>query len=313
MGVEYRDYYKILGVDKTATTEEIGKAYKKLARKFHPDLNQGDKGAEERFKDINEAHEVLKDKEKRRLYDQLGPNWQNGQNFKHPPGFENVRFEFGGMGHGDSGFSDFFEILFGGGGGRSFSGNFGGGAFDDAGFGRRRPRKGQDVEVAFLLSLEEAFNGGKKTVTLTGAPGSAQRSLEVNIPSGVRNGARIRLAGQGHAGSQGGPAGDLFLKAEIAAHPLFKLDDADVIYDLHIPPWDAALGARITIPTLSGQVALTIAPGTGSGKKLRLRGKGLGSGKNKGDQLVRIFIDVSEPDGPETRRLWETLRAACSG
>ncbi|MDR3176154.1 MAG: J domain-containing protein [Desulfovibrio sp.] len=315
MGVEYKDYYKILGVGKTATTEEIGKAYKKLARKFHPDLNQGDKGAEERFKDINEAHEVLKDKEKRRLYDQLGPNWQNGQNFQRPPGFENVRFEFGGMGQGDSGFSDFFEVLFGGKGGSPFSGSFGGGAFDEAGFasGRRRPRKGQDVEVALRLSLEEAFNGGKKTITLTGAPGSAQRSLEVNIPSGVRNGARIRLAGQGNPGSQGGPAGDLFLKTEISAHPLFKLDDADVIYDLHIPPWDAALGARITIPTLSGQVSLNIAPGTGSGKKLRLRGKGLGSGKNKGDQLVRIFVDVAEPDGPETRRLWEALRAACAG
>ncbi|MDR1488985.1 MAG: J domain-containing protein [Desulfovibrio sp.] len=313
MGVEYKDYYKILGVDKTATTEEIGKAYKKLARKFHPDLNQGDKGAEERFKDINEAHEVLKDKEKRRLYDQLGPNWQNGQNFQRPPGFENVRFEFGGMGGGDSGFSDFFETLFGG--GRTFSGSFGGGGFDEAGFGpgRRRPRRGQDVEAALSLSLEEAFNGGKKTITLTAAPGSAQRSLEVNIPPGVRNGARIRLAGQGNPGSLSGPAGDLFLKVGIAAHPLFKLDDADVIYDLHIPPWDAALGARITIPTLSGQVSLNIAPGTGSGKKLRLRGKGLGSGKNKGDQLVRIFIDVPEPDGPETRRLWEALRAARAG
>ncbi|MDR0826481.1 MAG: J domain-containing protein [Desulfovibrio sp.] len=311
MSMEYKDYYKILGIGKNASAEEIGKAYKKLARKHHPDLNQGDKGAEERFKDINEAHEVLKDQEKRRLYDQLGPNWQNGQNFQRPPGFENVRFDFGGMGQGGSGFSDFFETLFGGGGGRGFSGGFGGGSpFEGAEFGPRHsaPRKGRDVEAGLRLSLEDAFNGGKKTITLAGGPGAAQRSLEVNIPAGVKNGGRIRLSGQGDQGSPGAPAGDLFLKVDIAPHPHFKLDDTDVIYDLHIPAWDGALGAKVTIPTLSGQVALNIAPGTGSGKKLRLRGKGLGSGKNRGDQLVRIFIDVTEPAGAEERKLWESLR-----
>ncbi|MDR0339327.1 MAG: J domain-containing protein [Desulfovibrio sp.] len=320
MSVEYKDYYKILGVDKNASQEDIAKAYKKLARKHHPDLNQGDKKSEERFKEVNEAHEVLKDPEKRKMYDQLGPNWQHGQNFQRPPGFENMRFNFSGSG-GDfssSGFSDFFETLFGG-GGRGFSGaSFGGGAFGGSPFGgadfggygafSQQPRKGRDVEAGLALTLEEAFHGGKKALTLSGAPGAAPRSLEVNIPAGVKNGARIRLSGQGDPGAMGGPGGDMYLKVSILPHQHFLLDDADVIYDLHLPPWDAALGAKVTVPTLSGKVELDIKAGTSSGKKLRLRGKGLGSGKNKGDQFVRVNIDVPEASGKEARRLWEELR-----
>ena len=317
MAVEYKDYYKILGLDKSASHDDIAKAYKKLARKHHPDLNQGDKNSEERFKEVNEAHEVLKDPEKRRMYDQLGPNWQHGQNFQRPPGFENAQFDFGG-----SGFSDFFETLFGG-GGRGFSGasfggaNFGGsspfGAGAHQGFGsggfnfEPRAGKGRDVEAKLALTLEEAFHGGKKNLTLSGAPGQAPRSLEVNIPAGVRNGARIRLAGQGDAGVAGGPAGDMYLKVSIQPHQHFTLDDLDVIYDLHIAPWDAALGAEVTVPTLSGKVELKVKPGTGSGKKLRMRGKGLGSGKNKGDQIIRVSIDVHEP-GSEAQKLWKELK-----
>ena len=314
MSVEYKDYYKILGVEKSAPKEEISKAYKKLARKHHPDLNQGDKKSEERFKEITEAYEVLKDPEKRKMYDQLGPNWQHGQNFQRPPGFENMHFDFSGMGGGASGFSDFFETLFGGGRGFSSSGfsgaQFGGSGFGGQGFGgfSQQPRKGRDVEARLPLTLEEAFHGGKKAITLSGAPGSGPRSLEVNIPAGVKNGARIRLAGQGDPGAMGGPAGDMFLKVAIEAHKLFSLDDADIMYDLHLSPWDAALGATVTVPTLSGMVELKIASGTGSGKKLRLRGKGLGSGKNKGDQFVRIAIDVPEAATPEARELWEKLR-----
>jgi curved DNA-binding protein len=317
MSVEYKDYYKTLGVAKNASAEDINKAYKKLARKYHPDLNQGDKKAEEQFKAVNEAHEVLKDPEKRKLYDQLGPNWKDGQNFQRPPGFENMHFNFGGSGaqFGGSGFSDFFETLFGGGGRGFSSANFGGGQFGGSSFGGgefggfgQRPRRGRDVEAKLTLTLEEAYYGGKKNLTLSGAPGSPQRSLEVNIPAGVKAGARIRLAGQGDPGAMGGPAGDMFLKVAIHPHSHFSLDDADVIYDLHLMPWDAALGAKVPVPTLSGKVELSIKPGTGSGKKLRLRGKGLGSGKTKGDQLVRICIDVPEPATDESRKLWESLR-----
>lgn len=312
MAVEYKDYYKILGVSKTASVDEINKAYKKLARKYHPDLNQSDKKAEERFKEVNEAHEVLKDPEKRKMYDHLGPNWQNGQNFQRPPGFENAHFNFGGPGgggFGGSGFSDFFETLFGG--GRGFAGgqSFGGSPFE-GGFGNysRQPRKGQDVEANLSLTLEEAFHGGKKSLTLSGAPGSPPRAFEVAIPAGVKNGARIRLTGQGDSGMSGGPAGDMYLKVAIQSHQDFILDDADILYDLHLAPWDAALGCKATVPTLSGKVEISIAPGTGSGKKLRLRGKGLGSGKNKGDQLVRIVIDIAEPATAEGRDAWEKLR-----
>lgn len=322
MSVEYKDYYKILGVGKNASQEEIAKAYKKLARKHHPDLNQGDKKAEERFKEINEACEVLKDPEKRKMYDQLGPNWQDGQRFQRPPGFENMHFDFGGSGanFGSSGFSDFFETLFGRSGGASFGGTgFGssGASFGGTGFGSGgasfggfsgQPRKGRDVEARLSLTLEEAFHGGKKALTLSGGPGSGPRSLEVNIPAGVKNGARIRLSGQGDPGMNGGPAGDMYLKVSIHSHRHFTLDDTDVIYDLHLPPWDAALGVTATVPTLSGKVEIKIAPGTSSGKKLRLRGKGLGSGKTKGDQFVRIAIDVHEPATPEVRKLWENLR-----
>ncbi|MDR2489638.1 MAG: J domain-containing protein [Desulfovibrio sp.] len=306
MSVQYKDYYKTLGVGKDASADEIGKAYKKLAKKYHPDLNQNDAKAEERFKDINEAHEVLKDPEKRKLYDQLGPNWQNGQNFQRPPGFDNVRFEFGGSGGNcnASGFSDFFETLFGGGRG------FGGSPFESGAFNSfsRQPRKGRDIETSLSLSLEEAFLGGKKNLSLTGVHGTPPRSLEVNIPPGVKNGARIRLSGQGESSAGGGPAGDMYLKVSIQAHPDFLLDDEDVIYDLHLAPWDAALGCKATVPTLSGKVELAVAPGTGSGKKLRLRDKGLGSGKNKGDQLVRIVIDITAPADPEAKSLWENLR-----
>ena len=325
MSVKYKDYYKILGLAKNASQEDITKAYKKMARKHHPDLNQGDKKSEERFKELNEAHEVLKDPEKRKMYDQLGPNWQHGQSFQRPPGFENMRFDFGGSGanFGSSGFSEFFETLFGRGGGgfsgASFSGGgFGGTSFAGAPFGgacgfTQQPRKGRDVEANLSLTLEEAFHGGKKVLTVSGASGSAPRSLEVAIPEGVKNGARIRLSKQGDPGMNGGPAGDLYLKVTLCAHPHFHLDDTDIIYDLHLSPWDAALGATATVPTLSGKVELTIAPGTSSGKKLRLRGKGLGSGKNKGDHLVRIAIDVTEPEAPEIKQLWEKLRELSGG
>lgn len=303
MSVAYKDYYKILGVSRTATPEEINKAYKKLARKYHPDLNPGNKGAEEKFKEINEANDVLKDKEKRKLYDQLGPDYVHGQNFQRPQGFSGSFTNMGGMGDfGASGYSDFFETLFGGGFAGAQSAGFGGQGF--RGF-TQGPRKGSDSQVTLPLTLEEAYKGGKRNISFATEQG--QRSLEVNIPAGVKNGARIRLAGQGGPG-MGGPDGDLYLKVSISPHAQFTVDDATILYDLTLTPWDAALGCKAVVPTLDGNVELTIAPGTDSGKKLRLRGKGLGSGAHKGDQIVRIHITVPKAATPEEVKAWERLR-----
>lgn len=300
MSVEYKDYYKILGVERTATTSEINKAYKKLARKHHPDLNQDDPKAEEQFKIVNEANEVLKDPEKRRMYDQLGSNWKDGQNFGGS-GFENMHFNFGGngaQGFGQSGFSDFFDTIFGGG---FNAGSFGG----QKGFSgySARPRKGHDIEACLNLTLEDAYHGGKKSITL------GHRALEVTIPAGIKQGARIRLSGQGELGTNNGAAGDMFLRINILPNAHFSLDDTDVIYDLNLAPWEAVLGGKIRIPTLSGDVEMNVKPGTGSGKKMRLRGKGLGSGVNKGDQIVRIAIQVPDQLTPEEKELWEKLSA----
>lgn len=312
MAVEYKDYYKILGVSKGATQDEVSKAFKKLARKYHPDLNPGDPKAEGKFKEANEAYEVLKDPEKRKLYDTLGPNWQQGQGFQPPPGYENVRFHFGGAGGQDfggaSGFSDFFETIFGGRG-------FGGGA--DFGGGRefrQRPRRGQDSEAVYEISLEDAFRGGQQSITLSehapgpdGLPRMNTKTLSVNVPPGIKDGQRIRLAGQGNPGASGGPAGDLYLKIRLAPHPLFKVKDADLVYDLQLTPWEAALGATVRVPTLDGGVEMKIPAGIGSGKKLRLRGKGLGCGGNRGDQLVRIMIQTPQNLSEEEQRLWQEL------
>lgn len=301
MGVEYKDYYKLLGVSKGASKEDVAKAFKKLARKYHPDLNPNDKDAEAKFKEINEAYEVLKDDEKRRLYDQLGPNWQHGQNFQRPPGYENMNF--GNFEGGD--FSDFFETIFGGGGFRRSAGGFGADPF--GGYGNR-PRRGRDVEATLNLTLEEAYRGGRKAVTIQDTGPSGAKTLEVNIPAGVKDGAKIRLSGQGDKGMGGGANGDLYLKVAILPHNRFQLDGLNVVFDLHLAPWEAALGATVRVPTLDGDIELTIPAGTGSGRKLRLRGKGLGTASARGDQFVRIVIKVPESLTDEERALWEQLR-----
>ncbi len=317
MAVEYKDYYKLLGVSRQATKDEISKAFKKLARKYHPDMNQGDKTAESNFKDINEAHEVLKDDEKRRLYDQLGPNWKDGQQFdsrnfgrQAGQGFGGggFNYNFGGRGGAQSfdgsAFSDFFETLFGGGGMRGPGAAQGNDPF--ASF-NRQPRKGRDVEAAVHLTLEDAYHGGAKSISLQTPSGV--RTLEVKIPSGVKSGARIRLAGQGDAGQgQGAQPGDLFLAVSLMPHPLFSLDDNDVIYELPIAPWEAVLGAKVRVPTLDGEVDLTIPPGSGSQRKFRLRGRGLGSGTSTGDQFVRLAMAVPASLTPEEKELWKKLQ-----
>lgn len=294
MSVSYKDYYKILEVGRNATTEEIDKSYKKLARKYHPDLNQGDSNAEEKFKEINEAHEVLKDPQKRKLYDQLGPNWKDGQNFQGAPGFENFQFNFqggqGGFGGGD--FSDFFEMLFG----------QQGGGFGGANFGSySRSRRGHDVEATVHISLEEAHKGGPKSFTLNMPEGP--KSLKVNIPLGIKNGAKLRLAGQGKAGS---PNGDLYLTVHYAPHPTFKSDGFDITCEMFIKPTEAVFGTKLRVPTLEGEVELNIPAGIKSGKKLRLKGKGIAA---KGDEYVVIGIETPSLDkmGEKEKSLWKEL------
>ncbi|WP_243547132.1 DnaJ C-terminal domain-containing protein [Pseudodesulfovibrio tunisiensis] len=312
--MEYKDYYKILGVSRSASKDEIAKAFKKLARKYHPDLNPNDPGAEAKFKEVNEAYEVLKDPEKRKMYDQFGSNWEHGQNFQPPPGYENVHFDFGGAGgpgggFSGGGFSDFFETIFGGGGAGFRSG------FQQSGGFQQRPRRGADSEAIYELTLDEAYKGGNKSITLQeqstgpdGRPRTTTKTLEVKVPAGVKDGQRIRLASQGNPGMAGGAKGDLYLKIKLLPHPLFTVKDCDVILDLPLSPWEAVLGTNVRVPTLDGVVEMKIPPGIGSGKKLRIRGRGLGCGVKRGDQFVRIMIQTPDRVSGEERRLWEELR-----
>ncbi|ACV69140.1 DnaJ C-terminal domain-containing protein [Desulfohalobium retbaense] len=322
--MQYKDYYDVLGVDRNASQDEINKAFKKLARKYHPDLNPDDQEAERKFKEANEAYEVLKDPEKRKRYDHLGANWEHGQDFDPPPGYENMHFNFGGGQAGAGGFSDFFETIFGDmfGGRANFQGGggFSGGQFGGAQFGGRGfQQKGQDAEATLDLNLEDAYAGGQKTVTLQeqvpGPDGRVRvqpKTLQVNIPAGVKDGARIRLSGQGHPGPGGGPNGDLFLKVHLRPHHQFKVEGSTIIYDLPLAPWEAALGAKVRVPTLEGQVEMHIPAGVGSGQKLRLRGRGLGRGQKKGDQMVRVMIKVPKQVSEEEKALWEQLATQSS-
>ncbi len=299
MSVSYKDYYKLLGVERSASAEDIAKAFKKLARKYHPDLNQGDAKSEEKFKELNEAYEVLKDPEKRKLYDKLGHNWQHGQQFQGASGFEG--FNFDGQQFNSGGFSDFFEVLFGQAGRGTKQGGFGPDPF--SGFSRRQ-RRGRDVEAEISISLEDALKGGRRNINLGGNQGS--KTLDVNIPAGVREGAKLRLSGQGDT-APGGVAGDLFLRIKFLPHPIFGVDDMDITYDLFLSPWEAALGATVRVPTLDGEIEMNIPEGTSSGRRFRLRGRGLGSEKSRADQMVRVMIKTPENISDEERKLWQQL------
>ncbi len=306
MSVSYKDYYQVLGVERKSSGDDIAKSFKKLARKYHPDLNQGDAKAEEKFKEINEAYEVLKDPEKRKLYDQLGHNWQHGQQFKGAPGFEGFNFNFDGQQFNNGGFSDFFEVLFGQAGARTGQRSTRSGGFGPDPFGgfSRRQRKGNDVEAEISISLEDALKGGRRNITLSGAQGP--RTLEVNIPKGVRQGAKLRLSGQGEA-ALGGIAGDLFLRIKFLPHPNFSVDGMDITYDLNLTPWEAALGTTVRVPTLEGEIDMNIPEGTSSGGRFRLRGRGLGPESARGDQMVRAMIKTPESINEEQRELWQKL------
>ncbi len=296
--MDYKDYYKIMGVEKTATQDEIKRAYRKLARKYHPDVSK-ESDAEARFKEVGEAYEVLKDPEKRAAYDQLGASWQAGQEFKPPPGWD-AGFEFsgGGFTNGNAAdFSDFFESLFGGGGG----GGGGGGARA----GRRYAgfhAKGEDHHAKVLIDLEDAYQGASRSITLQtpeldkqGHVVTKQRTLNVKIPKGVKQGQRIRLTGQGSPGVGDAPAGDLYLEIAFKPHPLYRVDGRDVYLDLPVTPWEAALGATIKVPTPTGINDLKIAKGTTSGRKLRLKGRGIPA-KTPGDFYVIPQITLPPAD-----------------
>lgn len=312
MAVTDQDFYELLGVDRNAKTEDISKAYKKLARKYHPDLNPGNKQAEEKFKKINAAYEVLKDEKKREAYNKWGNDWEN------PPfgGQQRPGGGYAGGGMGGADFSDIFSTIFGSGGGGfgsahggGFGGGFGsshGGGFGDS-FGgfSQRPRRGRDVEAELPLTLEEVLKGGKRQVTIQMPDGP--RTLEVNVPAGIKDGAKLRLSGQGDPSASGGAAGDLFLLIRYLPNNVFKVDGANLHCDIALAPWEAVLGAKVEVPTLEGRVELNIPAGTNSGKKFKLRGKGLGSPSKRGDLLVKVMIDVPTKLSDEEKELWEKL------
>jgi len=317
MPVEFKDYYKSLGVSRSASQDEIRKAFRKLAREYHPDVAKDKKKAEERFKEINEAYEVLGDADKRKKYDTLGANWnqrqpppgwqQQGRGFRSANGEE--EFHFGG-----TGFSDFFEQFFGGGRG------FGGAGFEDLtgaakGRGSRfetGPIPGNDIEGDIMVTLNEALSGSIRTISLqrvnreTGQ--TTSETFRVRIPTGVHEGQIIRVPGKGEPGYNNGPAGNLYLRVRFAQHPDFRVRGTDLYYDLELAPWEAVLGTTVTIPALDVPVTVRVPAGSMKGQQLRVRGKGLPAGNDqRGDLYATISIDVPSQVSDEERKLWQQL------
>jgi curved DNA-binding protein len=318
MAVEFKDYYAILGVPRTAGDDDIKKAFRKLARKYHPDVAKDKKSAEEKFKEINEANDVLSDPEKRRRYDELGANWQQGFPGHPPPrraGAPNGREEEREFHFGGTGFSDFFEQFFGGRrAGTDFDDLFRRSA-RDAG-AREVDARGEDIEGDILVTLHEAMNGSMRTLTLrrtnpqTGETDS--ETFTVRIPPGAREGRRIRIPGKGEPGFGKGSAGDLYLRVRLEAHPDFEVRGADLYHTLELAPWEAVLGAQVAVPTLSGVIKLRIPPGTTTGKQLRVRGQGLPQpgGSEPGDLYVVAEVQVPSTISEQERAAWETLASA---
>jgi curved DNA-binding protein len=335
--MEYKDYYKMLGVNPTADAKEIKKEYRRLARQYHPDVNPGDKAAEARFKEINEAYEVLSDQEKRRKYDELRQNYQHWQRIGgQPGGFDwgpwtvggqpgGVRVEYGDPSAisgqaledllGGTGFSDFFESIFGSmGAGRARGGT-------------TTAARGRDLEQPIDVTLEEAFNGAQRLMEIDGGTSSLEgRRLEVKIPPGVKTGSRIRVAGEGAAGGRGTPRGDLYLRINVLPHPIFERRDDDLHCEAQVDLFTALLGGEARVPTLSGMVALRIPPGTQSGRTFRLAGQGMPhlphkgasprAPKERGDLYAKVRVmlpeNLSEPE-KELVRKWVHLRNVASG
>ena len=312
--MQFKDYYQILGVPKTATQDEIKSAFRKLARTHHPDMVKPKEraAAAEKFKEINEAYEVIGDAEKRRQYDTLGADWERG-GAQPPPGWHqragagtgagrpggpdmgggDFEFNFGG-----TGFSDFFEAFFGSGGRRAnpFASGRAAGA-----------SRGVDVEADLMVTLEEALHGARRKISFQ-RQGHKAQTYEVTIPAGVRAGQRIRLGGQGEAGMHGGPAGDLFLNVRLAPHPDFQVDGSDLVYDLQLPPWQLALGGEATVPTMEGDAKLKVPAGSQPGQRFRLKGRGLAKeGSTRGNLYVTLSVEIPKTLTPKQKELWQAL------
>lgn len=308
MPAQFRDYYQTLGVSKTASADEIKAAFRKLARQYHPDVAKDKKIAEEKFKEINEAYEVLSNPENRKKYDSYGSGWsQAGTGAGGSRRAGGMPSGFGGMGNfageefqfGGTGYSDFFEQFFGTRRGRAYGGGMG---FEET------PQRGDDVEADLLVTLEEVLHGATRSVSLR-KPGSREpQTYTIKIPQGVREGQRIRLAGQG--GSGNGVPGDLYLRVKLQQHPDFYFERSDIFHDVEIPAWHAALGGELTIPTPEGRVKLKIPAGTQSGKRFRIPGQGLPTSKaERGDFFAVITIQIPTELTAEEKAIWEQLRA----
>jgi len=318
VAVEYKDYYKILGVPKTATDKEIKAAYRKLARKHHPDVNKNDPKAEARFKEINEANEVLPDPSKRQRYDALGSDWSSyrpGPGGPSPgPGGGTYTVDFGGEDMG--GFSDFFRTIFGGGfggaggGGRTAGPGAGYGGFEEV-FRQQQggPIAGQDVETPVELTLDEVLRGTTRTVQI--GDGARSRTVEVKIPPGVRDGSRVRVAGEGGQGARGGPRGDLYMRVKAIPHPLFERKGEDLQVPVTVPLTTAVLGGEVQVPTLDGPVGIKVPPGSRPGRLFRLRNHGLPrleAGGGRGDLLASLSVDLPTKVGDREKELFEELK-----
>ncbi len=302
--MEFKDYYEIMGVSRDATQDEIKRAYRKLARKYHPDVSK-EADADARFKELGEANEVLKDPEKRAAYDQLGANWQQGQDFRPPPDWD-AGFEYSGgfSGAESARFSDFFESIFGRGAGPAHGAGGAGAGFQS---------RGEDHHARILIDLEDAFSGAERAITLQspmvdeqGHVRTQARTLNVRIPAGIKAGQQIRLSGQGSPGFGGGAAGDLYLEVEFKPHRLYSVEDFDLYLELPLAPWEAALGARVRVPTPAGVVELNIPANTAAGKKMRLKGRGL-PGKTAGDLYAVVKIALPPAADEASKALYRQM------
>ena len=309
--MEFKDYYKILGVDESADDKAIKSAYRKLARQYHPDVSK-ESNAEEKFKEVSEAYEVLKSADKRAEYDELKKYGQNGH-FQPPPGWQGGGQAGGEQHFYDGDFSDFFSSIFGGGDFASGDGGFSG--FNTG--GRNFAQKGEDVETELPIFLEDTLAEESKTIEYhlpqvdsQGRRVKVKKTLKVKIPSGVVDGERIRLKGQGGSGYNGGESGDLYLRIRLVPHPLFDVQGHNLLITVPVAPWEAALGAKITVPTLDGKVNITIPANSQAGQKLRVKGKGLVTKSGRADLFAVLKIVIPTEDNSELQQHWQALQKA---